>query len=137
MAPEDQRTTLKEKAMNTFTQNRKNLIAAVAAVLFGSAAVAAHADTVNDVPAVTVRYADLNLDTQAGVAALYNRIHNAAVQVCGDVDSRQLEEAVAAKACVDRAIAASVNAVQNPQLTRAYVVHGGVAPKQINVASLR
>jgi UrcA family protein len=123
--------------MNTLTQNRKNLVAAVAAALLGSAAVGAQADTVNDVPAVTVRYSDLNLDTQAGAAVLYKRIHTAAVQVCGDVDSRRLDQLATAKACVYRAVSASVNAVQNPRLTREFIAHGGAAPKEIDVASLR
>jgi UrcA family protein len=123
--------------MNTIAQNRKNLIAAVAAALIGSATVVAHADTVNDVPSVTVKYSDASLETQAGAAKLYNRIYLAAVQVCGDVHSPRLEVAGAAKACVSRAVSASVQAVQNPQLTVVYVAHGGTAPKPINVVSLR
>ena len=107
--------------MNTITQNRNTLIAAIAVTLLGPAAVGAHAGTVN-VPTVTVKYADLNLDTQAGAAALYNRIRYAAVQVCGNADPARLDQVAAARPCVQRAIAASVNTIQKPKLTREYQV---------------
>ena len=82
-------------------------------------------------------YADLNLNTQAGAAVLYQRIHNAAQQVCGDVGSRELAQAAAAKACVDRAIVASVHSVNNPhQLTSEYNTRAGTE-KPINFASVR
>ena len=118
--------------MNAITRNTKNFtMAAVSAVCFAAVTIA-HADDA----ARTVRYSDLNLNTQAGAAVLYKRIHNAAVAVCGDVDSRQLAEAAAAKACVDRAIFKSVRSVNAPTLTSEYDARAGVA-KPINVASLR
>jgi hypothetical protein len=43
------------------------------------------------------RYSDLNLDTQAGAAALYQRIRHAAEQVCGKTDSRRLDQLAAAR----------------------------------------
>ena len=119
--------------MNAITRNTKSFTtAAVAAVCLASVAINVHADEA----ARTVRYSDLNLNTQAGAAVLYKRIHNAAVAVCGDVDSRQLAEAAAAKACVDRAIFKSVRSVNAPTLTSEYDARAGVA-KPINVASLR
>jgi UrcA family protein len=36
----------------------------------------------SDPPSITVKFADLNLRTPAGVEALYKRIHSAATQVC-------------------------------------------------------
>jgi UrcA family protein len=64
-----------------------------------------------EVPARTVHYGDLNLNTKAGEARLHARIVAAAEQVCGDVGDRQLERAAAAKACVDRAVAAGMEKV--------------------------
>jgi UrcA family protein len=121
--------------MNTIARNNRNFtLAAVAAVCLAAIAVGAHADeTVNGVPARAVHYADLNLSTQAGAAILYNRIRNAAEQVCGDVGSRELARAVAAKACVNRAIFASVQSVNNPKLTREYNTRVGAA-QPISVA---
>ena len=60
--------------MKTIARNNRNLtLAAVAAVCLAAVAVGAHADeAVNGVPARTVHYADLNLNTQAGAAVLYN-----------------------------------------------------------------
>lgn len=118
--------------MNAITRNTKNFtMAAVAAVCLASVTVA-HADDA----ARTVRYSDLNLNTQAGAAVLYKRIRNAAVEVCGDVDSRRLAEAAAAKACVDRTIFKGVRSVNAPTLTSEYNARAGVA-QPINVASLR
>jgi UrcA family protein len=119
--------------MNAITRNPKSFtMAAVAAVCLASVTISAHADEA----ARTVRYSDLNLNTQAGAAVLYKRIRNAAVEVCGDVDSRQLAQAAAAKACVDRAIFTGVRSVNAPKLTIEYNAHAGVA-QSINVASLR
>jgi UrcA family protein len=118
--------------MNAITRNTKNFtMAAVAAVCLASVTIA-HADDATR----TVRYSDLNLNTQAGAAVLYKRIRNAAVQVCGDVDARQLAEAAAAKACVDRAIFTGVRSVNAPKLSSEYNARAGVA-QPINVASLR
>jgi UrcA family protein len=118
--------------MNAITRNTKNFtMAAVAAVCLASVTIA-HADDA----ARTVRYSDLNLNTQAGAAVLYKRIRNAAVEVCGDVDARQLAEAAAAKACVDRAIFTGVRSVNAPKLSSEYNARAGVA-QPINVASLR
>ena len=124
--------------MKTFTMNNtKHLFfAAVAAVSLGTVAVAAHADAL-DAPARTVHYADLNLNTDAGVATLYSRIRNAAQLVCGNVDPRRLDEAASAKACIDKAVFSSVTAVNNPKLTSEYNARVSGAQKQFSVASIR
>jgi len=140
MTPDDKPFTSRETDMKTFTlRNSKNcLFAAVAAVSFASGAqLAQAADVVNDRPALTVRYSDLNLDTQAGAAALYLRIRHAAEQVCGKTDSRRLDEMVVAQDCMNKAIASSVSAVGNAQLTSQYVARVGKAPKQMVLASAR
>jgi UrcA family protein len=128
---------LKEKVMKTINYS-KNFALATVAALGVSLAIGAHADeSVVAVPARTVHYSDLNLNTQAGAVVLYKRIRNAAVQVCGDVDSRRLGEAMAARACVDQAVAAGVRAVNNLRLTNAYNAHFGVAQTTLSVASVR
>jgi UrcA family protein len=121
--------------MKTITPNSKNFLAAVAAVCLASAAVVAHADeAANGVPARTVHYSDLDINTPAGAAVLYARIRNAAQQVCGDVDSRQLAVAAAAKACVSRAVYSSVRSVNSPKLTSVYNSHAGATRQPINLA---
>jgi UrcA family protein len=126
--------------MKTFTlRNSKNILfTAVAAVTFVSVAqMAQAADVAGARPALTVHYSDLNLDTPAGAAVLYQRIRHAAEQVCGKVDSRRLDEMVVAQSCMDKAIASSVSAVGNAQLTSQYVARVGKASKQIVLASAR
>jgi UrcA family protein len=75
-----------------------------------------------EVPVKTVRYQDLNLNTDAGVQVLYKRIHGAANLVCGYVDGRDLVVARAHKACVERAVADAVATVNNQMLTKAVAV---------------
>jgi UrcA family protein len=79
-----------------------------AAVLLGNAAVAQGPETLTR--SLVVKYADINLDTTEGVAALYSRIHLAARQVCatpGDSDAN-LAAYAAKNRCIreseDRAI---------------------------------
>jgi UrcA family protein len=84
-----------------------------------------------------VRYRDLNLDTDAGAKVLYRRIYYAAVQVCGDPFSRQLDQAAAAKACVDKAIASSVHALDSAQLARTAYAHGYAVKGANSMASVR
>jgi UrcA family protein len=90
-----------------------------------------------EVPTRTVHYSDLNLNTQAGVASLYNRIRNAAQLVCGNIDPRRLDEAASAKTCIDKAVFSSVATVNNPMLTSEYNARVSGAQKQISVASIR
>ena len=121
--------------MKTITRNSNNFLAAVAAVCLASVTIVAHADQAADgLPTRTVRYSDLNLNTQAGAAVLYQRIRNAAKEVCGDVDSLQLARVAAAKPCIDRAVFSSVRSVNNPILTREYNAHIGAA-QPIEVAA--
>jgi UrcA family protein len=95
----------------------------------------AHAGEAVGATTRAVAYADLNLDTVAGAKVLYKRIEKAAEAVCGDVGSRQLEQAAAAKACVDHAVASSVRAVNRAQLTRVANLNGHGTT--IKVAAIR
>ena len=122
---------------NTSNNSKQIIWALVGALSLAAAGGVAHADAAFDVPARTVHYSDLDLNTQAGVAALYNRIRSAAEQVCGNVDSRRLEQVTVAKACVDHAVSASVGSVNNLRLTSEYSVRVGGVTKQISLASIR
>jgi UrcA family protein len=100
--------------MNTKTFHKQVALAAVAALCFTGATV--YAGEANETQTRTVRYADLDVGTPAGAAALHDRIRNAAEKVCGDTNSRQLAETVAAKECVVRAVAASEETVHKARL---------------------
>lgn len=124
--------------MKATKYTKRVAITGVAAICLATAAMGAHADgAAVDAPTRTVRYADLDLNTPAGAAVLYRRIKNAAEQVCGDVDSRRLAAAAAARACVDHAVYVSVQSVNSVKLAEEYDARTGVAKKSINVASTR
>jgi UrcA family protein len=99
--------------MNKQVTGVTNLLVVATALAVGMLAGVAHGA---EAPAQTVRFQDLNLNTDAGVQVLYKRIQGAANQVCGDVDGRDLVVARAHKACVDRAVADAVAAVNNQKM---------------------
>ena len=122
--------------MKTSNYTKQIAMASVAAICVASAAMGAHADEL-DAPTRTVRYADLNLNTPAGISVLYKRIRYTAEEVCGDAKWRGLAEAAAAKACVDHAVKVSVHSVNNANLTKEYEAHIGNGQEIINVAAAR
>ena len=124
--------------MKAINYSKKFALATVAVVGVTCFAVGAHADDLmSGAQSRAVRYEDLNLGTAAGAKILYQRIHTAALQVCGEVSSRQLDQAAAAQACVDRAIASSVRAVNREQLTRTAGAHGYDVTTSVSLAAAR
>jgi UrcA family protein len=101
--------------MNEQIKNVVMGVAVAAAMLVGVAQGA-------EVAEKTVRFQDLNLNTDAGVQVLYKRIHRAADEVCGNFDVRDLQVGRAHKACVDRAVADAVATVNNQMLTKTVAV---------------
>jgi UrcA family protein len=55
-----------------------------------------------------VRYDDLDLSTEAGIAALERRIGRAADRVCGPVDRRSIADSDRLSACRDAAVAGAM-----------------------------
>jgi UrcA family protein len=70
-----------------------------------------------DSRSVVVRYGDLNLHSQAGVASLHKRIRNAAESVCSELDNRVLVLRGLYEQCVNEAVSNGVAHVANPNLT--------------------
>jgi len=105
---------------NTASTHLRGLIAAavLGTLAAGFAGVSAAADP-SEVRSVTVHYADLNLSSPQGAAALYRRIKWAAQDVCGWNDDL-LEMDVDAQPCVDKAIADAVTRVGRFELTAIY-----------------
>jgi UrcA family protein len=122
--------------MKTSNYTKQIAMASAAAICVATATMAAHA-TELDAPTRMVHYADLNLNTPAGISVLYKRIRYAAEEVCGDAKWRGLAEAAAARACVDHAVYVSVHSVNNANLTNEYEAHVGKGEEIINVASAR
>jgi UrcA family protein len=95
------------------------ILAAMSTTMLAGVTEAAGTDDI--VPKQVVSYKDLNLNSNEGTQVLYRRIQGAAHQVCGKVDSRNLQGERVHKACLDRAISQAVTAVNSPMLTRVYL----------------
>ena len=63
-----------------------------------------------------VKYADLDLETDAGVATLYSRLAGAALRVCDDGGSRGLRHEQAVRACRASALARAVGDIGSAKL---------------------
>lgn len=101
--------------------SRVSLVFSAAMLLASVAGVpAAFADA--DVRTETVKFQDLNIDTPAGVQALYGRIHAAAKRVCAQTDP-VLQPA--ANGCARKAEADAVQKLSFPQLTAYYRMKTG------------
>src|SRR5262245_30020492 len=85
----------------------------LAALVFSGMASAASTDA----KSVVVRYGDLNLNSQVGVARLHKRIRNAAESVCSELNNRVLGLRDAYDACVNEAVTKGIADVANPNLT--------------------
>ena len=80
-----------------------------------------------DVRSETVKFADLNLSTQAGVEALYGRIHAAALRVCDQPPGEQ----AAVRGCMTKAESNAIGQVNVPLLTAFYQQTPGTQPQTI------
>jgi UrcA family protein len=99
-------------------------LAAAAAAAMASAATPAQVRYSSDrVPSVEVRYDDLNLSTDEGTRALYQRIKSAAQQVCPVAHSGDLSALATSQRCQSDAIAQAVQAVNKPALASIHAAH--------------
>ncbi len=103
------------------SKGSSGLRAAVAAGLMGvmvlAAARAPAAPLGGD---VAVNYADLDISTTAGAEKLYERIRQAAAQVCPSVDFIEVQRHAMAERCQNAAVAQAVSRIASPQLAAVY-----------------
>jgi UrcA family protein len=78
----------------------------------------------------TVKFADLNVNTQAGVEALYGRIHAAARRVCDQPAGEQS----GIRSCMSKAEASAIAKVNTPLLTAFYQKKTGTQPQTITAS---
>jgi UrcA family protein len=71
-------------------------------------------------PSITVKFADLNLQTPAGVEALYKRIHRAATQVCDSGGDRNLSILTYDRKCAVATETQAIEKVNNAALSAFY-----------------
>jgi len=109
--------------MNSTTKTR-NAVFAVCSMLalFSSAFAGEPGDQVRS---QTVKFADLNTGTPAGVEALYKRIHFAAQDVCSVSGTRDLGSAMSAATCAKESEARAIKRVNLPSLTAYYQMKTG------------
>jgi UrcA family protein len=110
---------------NVNSANRR-LFAVVAAMWLACGLVASNAYA-GDERSETVKFADLNLSSQAGVEALYGRIHAAARRVC----EQPAGELTAARTCMKKAESDAIGKVNVPLLTAFYQQKTGQQPQTI------
>lgn len=112
--------------MNTVKLDRRTSAWPVAlaslACLSGAAPVLANAPA--ETRSVSVRYADLDLASAAGAAALYQRLQGAARVVCGYAD-RNLAMLRYVNRCNHSAISDAVSSVNAPLLSAIHNAHQG------------
>jgi UrcA family protein len=105
------------------THNR-TMLAYVAAMWLACGLVASNAYADDQARSETVKFADLNVNTQAGAAALYGRIHAAAGRVCDKPGGWM----PSVNACVTKAESEAIGKVSLPLLTAYYEQKTGKHP---------
>ena len=98
---------------------RTKLYTAIYCIL-GTAALCAASASVQaaeDVPSKTVKFADLNITSQAGAKTLYGRIRAAARDVCELSTGTDPIQRMAIKGCIEKAVDKAVKDVNAPMLT--------------------
>jgi UrcA family protein len=119
--------------MNTITSTRfRALVAgAILSALACAFATVSRADDSTAPPQVVVKFADLDVSTSQGAAALYRRIHGAAVDVC----SRMYVDEQAYKwhkdACLQKVIGDAVIKVNRPALSAVFASKFGVSTPMV------
>lgn len=116
----------------------KTLITVVAAATIAAGFLpAARADfSSGEMRAVTVRFADLDMNGAQGAAVLFRRLDNAARNVCRNQGlDRSLEQKHAFEACVRRAVGQALAEIDAPALNALAATRGfAVAP--VSIASV-
>jgi len=99
----------------------------VGLALIGGAVLSSHvlAGEPSNSPSITVKFADLNLQTPAGVEALYKRIRSAATQVC-DSRYRTLSVLTYDRQCAAAAETQAIEKVHSAALSAFYQRNVGV-----------
>jgi UrcA family protein len=123
--------------MNTITTTplRTLVAGAILSALAFSFATVSRADDDTAPPRVIVKFGDLDVSTSHGAAALYRRIHGAAVNVCSrmyvDEQSYKWHES----ACLQKVIGDAVIKVNRPTLSAVFASKYGVSAPMVLAAA--
>jgi UrcA family protein len=122
--------------MNTITTTSfRTLVAgAILSALALSFATVSRADDTT-VPQVTVKFGDLDVSTSQGAAALYRRIHGAAVSVCSRMYVDEQSSKWHASACLQKVIGDAVTKVNRPALSAVFASKFGESAPMVLAAA--
>ena len=116
--------------MNSIVKSDNRTILAYVAVLWLACGLAVSNAQAGDARSETVKFGDLNLDSQAGVEALYGRIHAAARRVC----EMPAGEQAAAERCMAKAERQAIGKLNISSLTAFYHKKTGSEPLTITAS---
>jgi len=110
--------------MFTFKTRNIPALVGVLAILSGAGSTAYAGNVDPFLASRTVNYSDLDLNTPAGLATLYQRISSAAARVCpGSSDISDLHGQIYTQACRAAAVHRAVQAIGSPMLAQVEVAH--------------
>lgn len=95
---------------------RAALVTLTACLLVGTCGAVQANTSATDATSATVSYRDLDLATDQGSRALYERINAAARRVCAVEDIRDLTAVASARECQQAAVSRAVHEVHNARL---------------------
>jgi UrcA family protein len=123
--------------MNTITSTRlrTRVAGAILSALALSFATVSHADDGTSPPQVIVKFADLDVSTSQGAAALYGRIHGAAVDVCSRMYIDEQEYKWHKDTCLQKVIRDAVIKVNRPALSALFASKYGVSAPMVLAAA--
>ena len=108
------------------SKSRRVILRIAALLVFPALFIVQPAVAMEAPPSVTVRYHDLNLNNPEGIATLYKRIHDAAIEVCKPLKGPLVADRIfwiTWDECFDPAIANAVKAVNNENLSAYHLQH--------------
>jgi UrcA family protein len=126
--------------MNTIISTpRRTLVAgAILSALAFSFATVSRADEHTTPPQEIVKFGDLDVSTSQGAAALYGRIHSAAINVCWRMYDSGLAYWVEKDACLKKAIGDAVITINRPALSAVFASkYGTPQPVVLTAAEAR
>jgi UrcA family protein len=123
--------------MNTIisTLLRTLVAGAILSALAFSFATVSSADERTAPPQIKVKFADLDVSTSQGAAALYRRIHSAAIEVCSRMYVEQQAYRWHKDSCLHKVIGDAVIKVNRPALTAVFASKYGVSPPVVLAAA--
>jgi UrcA family protein len=119
----------------TSTPLRTLLAGAILSTLAFSFATASHAADDTAPPQVIVKFGDLDVSTSQGAAALYRRIHGAAVNVCSQMYVDKLAYKWHEAACLQKVIGDAVIKVDRPALSAVFASKYEASPPMVLAAA--